>query len=97
MARSSEAMAKQNRIEVQEFEQTKYSVQDQKEFSSRVEEQNIMMGRKIDDIFNRMVKTDTYLEKYLPYNNFVQQCEVLHVALDSKNLRKLEDYENSKL
>lgn len=55
------------------------------------------MQRKLDDLYNRMIKTDTYLEKYLPYNSFVQLSEVLHVALERKHLKKLEDYENAKL
>jgi len=44
-----------------------------------------------------MVSNDVYLDKYQPYNTFVQFCEILHVALDKKNLRKLQDFENAKL
>ncbi len=48
-------------------------------------------------MFNRLTETEVYLDKYLPYNSFVQLSEVLHVALEPKNLTKLEDYENAKL
>lgn len=53
--------------------------------------------RKIDDVYNRMISTEVYLDKYAPYNNFVQYCELLHVALEGKQLKKLESYENTKL
>ena len=55
------------------------------------------LTNKIDDVYNRSVKTDIYLDKYMPYNNFVQFVEVLHVALEKENLKKIEDYENAKL
>ena len=47
-------------------------------------------------MFNRLSTSDIYLEKYLPYNNFVQYCEILHVALEKPQLKKLEDYEAAK-
>ena len=55
------------------------------------------MTHKIDDVYNRSVSTDLYLEKYLPYNTFVQMSEVLHVALDAERLKKIANYENAKL
>ena len=39
---------------------------------------------KIDDVYNQLVTSDIYLEKYLPYNNFCQLSEVLHVALEKE-------------
>lgn len=44
-----------------------------------------------------MVETEIYLDKYLPYNAFVHVSELLHVALDKENLKRLEDFENTKL
>ena len=52
---------------------------------------------RIDDIFNRLIANEIYLEKYLPYNTFVQFCEIIHVSLEPKQLKKLEDYENAKM
>ena len=40
---------------------------------------------------------EIYLEKYLPYNTFVQFCEIIHVALKPKQVKLLEDYEKSKM
>ena len=34
-----------------------------------------------EDIFNRLIATDNYLDKYLPYNMFTQLFEILHIAL----------------
>ena len=52
---------------------------------------------KIDDVYNQLVTSDIYLEKYLPYNNFCQLSEVLHVALEKEQLAKIADYEKTKL
>ena len=52
---------------------------------------------KIEDVYNRLVTQEIYLEKYLPYNSYVQLSELLHVALDLKQIAKFEDYENAKL
>ena len=41
--------------------------------------------------------TDTYLDKYLPYNNFVQLFEILHMALPEETMREVEDYESCKV
>ena len=41
--------------------------------------------------------TDTYLDKYLPYNNFVQLFEILHMALPEETMREVEDYESCKI
>lgn len=48
------------------------------------------------DILNRLVDNETYMEKYLPYNLFVQYTELLHFALDDKTVRKFRDYEKAK-
>ena len=44
-----------------------------------------------------MVETEIYLDKYQPYNSFVQFIELLHVALEKEQLKKLEDFENAKI
>ena len=36
--------------------------------------------------------TDIYLEKYLPYNTFVKFIEVLNIALDIDQVKRLENY-----
>ena len=46
----------------------------------------------VDDIYNRYVATDIYLEKYLPYNTFVKFIEVLNIALDIDQVKRLENY-----
>ena len=58
---------------------------------------NDYITNKVHDTFNRMIETEIYLDKYLPYNCFVQFTELLHVALPRENLKKLEDYEHAKL
>ena len=58
---------------------------------------NDYITNKIDDMFNRMVETEVYLDKYLPYNCFVQYTELLHVALPKEGVKLLEDYEHAKL
>lgn len=49
------------------------------------------------DMLNRLVDNENYMEKYLPYNMFVQYCELLHCALDPVTVKKFRDYEKAKL
>lgn len=93
----TETIAKNNKIMVEKFDTLKIAVPDFNEYKKAMEERTGQLDRRIGDTFNRMVTTDIYLDKYLPYNTFVMFCEVLHVALDKKALLKLEDYENAKL
>ena len=74
-----------------------FSVSEQSTYAEKTRQTLDHLTNKIDDVYNRSVKTDIYLDKYLPYNNFVQFIEVLHVALEKHNLKKIEDYENAKL
>ena len=74
-----------------------FSVSEQSTYAEKTRQTLDHLTNKIDDVYNRSVKTDIYLDKYLPYNNFVQFIEVLHVALEKQNLKKIEDYENAKL
>ena len=96
-ASNSELISKQNEKEVQRFEQTKFSIAEQTTYAEKTRQTLDHLTNKIDDVFNRGVKTDIYLDKYLPYNNFVQFIEILHVALEKQHLEKIEDYENAKL
>ena len=52
----------------------------QKEMTNKNKSQDM----RIDDIFNRLIANEIYLEKYLPYNTFVQFCEIIHVSLEPK-------------
>ena len=56
---------------VEKFDQLKLSVLDHNVYKSEVLETSNHLSRKIDDIYNRMVANDVYLDKYLPYNTFV--------------------------
>ncbi len=85
------------RIDFQKFDWQKLSVSDHDEYAKKRLDVTDKLSNKIDDVFNRLTETEVYLDKYLPYNSFVQLSEVLHVALEPKNLKKLEDYENAKL
>ena len=49
------------------------------------------------DLFNRVLDAENYMEKYLPYNMFVQYCELLHCALDPASIKKFRDYERAKV
>ena len=96
-ASKAELISKQNQKEVQKFEQTKFSVTEQAVYADQMRQTIEHLTHKIDDVYNRSVSTDLYLEKYLPYNTFVQMSEVLHVALDAEHLKKIANYENAKL
>jgi len=56
---------------VEKFDQLKLSVLDHNVYKSELLETSNRLSRKIDDIYNRMVANDVYLDKYLPYNTFV--------------------------
>lgn len=49
------------------------------------------------DVLNRLVDNENYIDKYLPYNMFVQYIELLHFALDVNQVKKFRDYERSKM
>ena len=55
---------------------------DHETFKEEFSKHNDYLIKKIEDTFNRMVETEIYLDKYLPYNTFVQLIEILHIALD---------------
>ena len=50
-----------------------------------------------EDIFNRLIATDNYLDKYLPYNTFTQICETFHMVISKDQAKLLEDYESAKM
>ena len=54
------------------------------------------MNRGFKDLLNRMLRTEDYIDKYLPYNMFTQYCELLHCALDPMAIKKFRDYERAK-
>lgn len=49
------------------------------------------------EILNRLIDTENYCEKYLPYNMFVQYTELLHFALEPESIKKFRDYERAKI
>ena len=55
------------------------------------------LTKRDQDIFNRLIATDNYLSKYLPYNMFTQLLEIMHVALTEEQLKRLQNYESAKL
>jgi len=48
-------------------------------------------------VHNQLKSTDNYLEKYLPFNSFCQLFEVLRMALESDQVKKIRDYEEYRL
>ena len=46
----------------------KLSVRDFSGFKDDLSKHNDFMTKKIEDTFNRMIETEIYLDKYLPYN-----------------------------
>jgi len=55
------------------------------------------LNKGLKDLLNRVEDAENYMEKYLPYNMFVQYCELLHCALDQSSIKKLRDYEKAKI
>jgi hypothetical protein len=55
------------------------------------------LNKSFRDLFNRVLDAENYMEKYLPYNMFVQYCELLHCALDPASIKKFRDYERAKV
>lgn len=55
------------------------------------------LKNEIVDVYNQLKSTDNYLEKYLPFNNFCQLFEVLRMALESEQIKKIRDYEEYRL
>ena len=60
---------------------SKLEVKDHAAYKREMEKQTEVILRRIDDVFNNLVNTECYLDKYLPYNTFVQFSEIMHVAL----------------
>ena len=89
---SSKAKSECARLDAQKVSLTEHTT-----FRNEIVKHNDYMANKLDDTFNRMIDTEIYLDKYQPYNSFVQFTEVLHVTLSKKYLKKLEDFENVKL
>lgn len=55
------------------------------------------MNRSFKDLLSRLIRSEDYIEKYLPYNMFTQYCELLHCALDKEAIKKFRDYERAKI
>jgi hypothetical protein len=51
----------------------------------------------ISDVFNSLKNTDNYLEKYQPFNWFVQMFDVLRIVLDYPTMGKIKEFEQYKL
>lgn len=82
---------------VEKINQEKVFIIDHETFKENIIKQNDYLIKKIEDTYNRMVETEIYLDKYLPYNTFVQFMEVMHVSLEKNQLKKLTDFESAKL
>jgi len=67
----SETQARQMRIDFQKFDYTKLSISDHEDYATKRQDITDKLGNKIDDTYNRLVESEVYLDKYLPYNTFV--------------------------
>ena len=69
--KKTELIALKSKIDLDRFETLKMSVEKHNEFRDDICKHNAYICNKIEDVFNRLVETEIYLDKYLPYNTFV--------------------------
>ena len=67
----TEMIALKSKIDLDRFDALKMSVESHNGFRDEISKHNSYICSKIEDVFNRMVETEIYLDKYLPYNTFV--------------------------
>ena len=89
----AERNIRENRSDLERLGEIKYDQDKFETYREQMVKEHDALVLKIDDVFNRLVTQEIYLEKYLPYNSYVQLSELLHVALDLKQISKFEDFE----
>ena len=68
----TEQIANSNRRELTRIDQIKISREEFEKHVAEMVTKTRSLGNQVDDVYNRSVETEIYLEKYLPYNTFVK-------------------------
>ena len=96
-ARNANRQSAENLKKILSLEPSKLDLTAFEQYKSDIDEKMKKLKHQSEDMFNRALTTDTYLEKYLPYNNFVQLFEIMHMALPVEMMKGIEDYESCKM